>query len=123
VRNNYDKNVFNGDIGTVKALDTGNKALSVQFFEREVLYKNFELEQLILAYAVSIHKSQGSEFPAVTIPVFTQHFMLLSKKLLYTAITRAKKLCVLLGQTKALAMAVKSQKSLQRVTLLHDFLQ
>ncbi len=123
IKNNYDKNIFNGDIGVVAAVDSGNKALAVNFGEqKKVLYKNFELDQLTLAYAVSIHKSQGSEFDAVTIPVFTQHFMMLSKKLVYTAITRAKKLCILAGQPKALAIAIKNQKSVQRVTFLRDIL-
>jgi exodeoxyribonuclease V alpha subunit len=122
VKNNYDKNVFNGDIGLVAAIDAGNKALSVNFGQKEVLYKNFELDQLTLAYAVSIHKSQGSEFDAVSIPIFTQHFVMLSKKLIYTAITRAKKLCTLVGQSKALAIAIKNHKNFQRVTFLSDIL-
>lgn len=122
VKNNYDKNVFNGDMGNIAAVDSANKALAVNFGQNQVLYKSFELDQLTLAYAVSIHKSQGSEFGAVTIPVFTQHFVMLSKKLLYTAITRAKKLCILIGQPKAVAMATKNQKNLKRLSFLSDIL-
>lgn len=122
IRNNYDKNVFNGDMGRVKALDKGNRALSAVFGSKEVLYKTHELDQLTLAYAVSIHKSQGSEFDAVTIPIFTQHFVMLSRPLIYTAITRAKKLCLLIGQPRALAIAIKNEKSSQRTTFLKELL-
>lgn len=122
IKNNYDKNVFNGDIGRVAAIDAANKALAINYGQNQVLYKNFELDQLTLAYAVSIHKSQGSEFGAITIPIFTQHFVMLSKKLLYTAITRAKKLCILVGQPKALAIAIKNQKSVKRMSFLADIL-
>ncbi len=122
IKNNYDKNVFNGDIGYVKAVDTGNRALSVVFGETEHLYKAGELDQLTLSYAISIHKSQGSEFEAVTIPIFTQHFVMLSRPLIYTAVTRAKKLCIVVGQTRAFAIAIKNAKTSNRKTYLADLL-
>jgi exodeoxyribonuclease V alpha subunit len=94
----------------------------VQFYERVVEYEQSELDELVLAYAISIHKSQGSEYPAVIIPIFMQHFTLLQRNLLYTAITRAKKLCILIGQPRAIGMAVKNNKSLERITFLTQFL-
>lgn len=122
IKNNYDKNVFNGDIGYVKAVDIGNRALSVIFGDTEHLYKSGELDQLTLSYAISIHKSQGSEFEAVTIPIFTQHFVMLSRPLIYTAVTRAKKLCIVVGQTRAFAIAIKNAKTSNRRTFLADLL-
>ena len=81
-----------------------------------------DLDELVLAYAISIHKSQGSEYPVVIIPIFMQHFTLLQRNLLYTAITRAKKLCILIGQSRAIAMAIKNNKGLMRTTFLKEFL-
>ena len=123
--NNYDKAVFNGDIGKISAIKTllERQIVEVTYDGRVVTYEvPLELSQLTLAYAISIHKSQGSEFAAVVIPIFTQHFMMLSKNVLYTAITRAKKICFLVGQTKAIAIAVKNDKPSERVTLLCEFL-
>lgn len=122
IRNNYDKFVFNGDIGVITSVDHPDQELTVQFGEREVIYDHQELNELVLAYAISIHKSQGSEFPAVIIPIFMQHFMLLQRNLIYTAVTRAKKLCLLVGQPRAIAMAVKNNKALVRHTFLKQFL-
>jgi len=122
IRNNYDKSVFNGDCGTIQALDLEEKVMSVLFFERTVEYESDEFNELVLAYTLSIHKSQGSEYSAVIIPLFMQHFMLLQRNLLYTAITRAKRLCIIIGQPKAVAMAVANNKMMKRITFLQHYL-
>lgn len=122
IRNNYDKNIFNGDIGVIEYIDTDNKTIKVNFGELVVDYEFLEIEELVLAYAISIHKSQGSEFDAVIIPLFTQHFTLLQRNLVYTALTRAKKLCVIIGQPRALAIAIKNNKGTARQTFLKEFL-
>ncbi|MBU1626296.1 ATP-dependent RecD-like DNA helicase, partial [bacterium] len=119
VRNNYDKEVFNGDIGRICAVDNKLKTVQVKFDEHlTVLYDYEDLDELVLAYAVSIHKSQGSEYPAVIIPILTQHFMLLQRNLLYTAVTRAKKLAVLIGDKKAVYIAMNNNKVHERYTNL-----
>jgi exodeoxyribonuclease V alpha subunit len=112
--NDYDKEVFNGDIGVISKLDLFEKELSVKFDQREVTYDFGELDELSLAYAITIHKSQGSEFPAVVIPLATQHFLLLQRNLIYTGVTRGKRLVILVGQRKALSMAVQNNKISQR---------
>ena len=117
-RNNYDKDVYNGDIGSVLAIDPVEHALMVDFDGRQVTYDWSECDQLVLAYAVSVHKSQGSEFPAVVIPLVTSHYMMLQRNLLYTAVTRARKLCVLVGSRKAIGMAVKNNRVAHRYTAL-----
>lgn len=122
IKNNYDKTVFNGDIGVIEAIDMTEKVVAVRFIERLVEYDFTEMSELVLAYAISIHKSQGSEYPAVIIPIFMQHFMLLQRNLVYTAITRAKKFCIFIGQAKAIAMAIKNTKGNQRKTFLQEFL-
>ncbi len=107
MRNNYDKDVFNGDIGRVSRIDLEESTVFVDFDGREVSYAFNELDEIGLAYAASIHKAQGSEFPAVVIPLTLQHYMLLERNLLYTGVTRGKQLVVVIAQAKALAMAVK----------------
>ena len=116
--NNYDKEVFNGDIGVILNSDLNESLLQIIFDERTVDYDFNELDEIALAYATSIHKAQGSEYPVVVIPLAMQHFMLLERNLLYTGITRGKQLVVVIAQTKALAMAVKNQRSQRRITYL-----
>jgi len=110
-RNNYDLNVFNGDIGKITSIDNEDLTCIVSFYpdHREVHYKKEDIMELDLAYAITIHKSQGSEFEAVIIPVLTQHFKMLYRNLIYTGLTRARKLGVLVGTRKALSMAVRRQ--------------
>ncbi|MBT7070944.1 MAG: ATP-dependent RecD-like DNA helicase [Anaerolineae bacterium] len=117
-RNNYDKDVYNGDIGFVRKIDMVEQQLRIDFDGRLVPYEWDEADELILAYAVSVHKSQGSEFPVVVIPVVTQHYMMLQRNLLYTAVTRAKKLCVLAGSKRAIGMAVGNNKVAKRFSAL-----
>ena len=116
--NNYDKDVFNGDIGTIAGINLEENEIKVNFDGCLVTYDFNELDEITLAYATSIHKSQGSEYPAVVIPIATQHYMLLVRNLLYTAVTRGKKLVVLIGQTKALAIAIKNVALKTRITNL-----
>ena len=123
-RNNYELNVYNGDIGTIRSIDTGNAALTVAFSPdgREVTYRRDDLPELDLAYAITIHKSQGSEFEAVIVPVVTQHYKMLFRNLIYTALTRARRLAVLVGTRKALAMAVRNQDTSRRQTFLAELI-
>ena len=118
VRNNYDKEVFNGDIGRITQIYTENQQLAISFDGREVTFDFSDLDEIVLAYAVSVHKSQGSEFPAVVIPVLTQHYILLQRNLIYTAVTRGQKLVVMVGTRKALAIGVKNDKTKKRFTYL-----
>ncbi len=120
IRNNYDKDVFNGDIGRIRRIDHEDGEIQVEFDGRSVKYDFSELEELVHAYAISIHKSQGSEYPAVVFPLLTQHFMMLQRNLLYTAVTRARKLVVIVGSKKALAVAVKNNRIQSRFTLLKE---
>jgi exodeoxyribonuclease V alpha subunit len=117
-RNNYDKDVYNGDIGFIRAMDALEHTLSVDFEGRLATYEWSEVDELTLAYVVSVHKAQGSEFPVVVMPVVTQHYLMLQRNLLYTAITRARKLCVLAGSGRAIGMAVRNNKVTQRFTAL-----
>jgi exodeoxyribonuclease V alpha subunit len=110
VRNNYQKEAFNGDIGRVMAVDAENQTLTVMFDGRPVVYEWSEADELAHAFAVSIHKSQGSEFRAVVVPLLTQHYMMLQRNLLYTGITRARQLCVLVGTRKAINIAVRNAR-------------
>jgi exodeoxyribonuclease V alpha subunit len=108
--NDYDKDVFNGDIGQISKIDPLEREVMIRFDQRDVVYDFGELDEVAPAYAMTIHKSQGSEFPAVVIPLATQHYLLLQRNLLYTGVTRGKQLVVLVGQRKALAMAVKNNR-------------
>jgi exodeoxyribonuclease V alpha subunit len=112
--NNYDKEVFNGDIGIIQAIEPVEREVTVDFDGRKVVYDFNELDEVSLAYAITIHKSQGSEFPAVVIPLATQHYLLLQRNLIYTGITRGKRLVILVGQRRALAIAVHNNRSDQR---------
>jgi len=118
IRNNYDKEVFNGDIGRIVGIRPDENEITVLFDGRNVIYEFYELDELVLAYAVSVHKSQGSEYPAVVIPVLTQHYILLQRNLIYTAITRGRNLVVMVGTRKALAMGVNNDKTQKRFTHL-----
>ncbi|MBL7162202.1 MAG: ATP-dependent RecD-like DNA helicase [Anaerolineales bacterium] len=117
-QNDYDKDVYNGDFGSVQALDMVEQTLTVDFEGRPVSYDWGETDQLNLAYTVSVHKAQGSEFPVVVLPVVTQHYIMLQRNLLYTAITRAQKLCVLVGNRRAISIAVHNNKVAHRYTAL-----
>lgn len=118
VKNNYEKEVFNGDIGTISRIENDQQFVIIAFDGREVPYDFSELDEIMLAYAVSVHKSQGSEYPAVIIPLMPQHYMLLQRNLIYTAITRASRLVVLVGSRKALSMAVNNDKTHKRNSIL-----
>ena len=118
IRNNYDKDVFNGDMGRISFMDVRERTLSITFDERVVPYEFDELDEIAPAYAISIHKSQGSEYPAVVIPVMMQHYVLLQRNLIYTGVTRGKKLVILVGESRALHMAVKNNKTRKRFTRL-----
>jgi exodeoxyribonuclease V alpha subunit len=117
-KNNYDKDVFNGDIGFIKSICNTRKEVQVDFSGHIVIYLFSELDELQLAYAISIHKSQGSEYPAIIIPLGMQHFTLLERNLIYTAITRGRKLVIIIGDMKALHMAIRNAKSKRRNTNL-----
>jgi len=129
--NNYDKDVFNGDIGRVARIDEEEGLVFIDYDGRRVEYETGELDEVSLAYATTVHKSQGSEYPAVVVPLAMQHYMLLERNLLmllernllYMAVTRGKKLVVVIGQTKALAMAVKRLGPVKRLTNLQHRLQ
>ncbi len=122
-RNNYEKDVFNGDLGWITAINADSQTMQIDFEGRDLTYEQGELDELTLAYAVSVHKSQGSEYPAVVLPVVTQHFMLLQRNLIYTALTRAKSLAVLVGSSKALGIALNHKRGAERYTHLRYRLQ
>src|SRR5438309_4484340 len=122
VENDYDRDVYNGDLGVVSRIDIEEGELSVSFDGREVSYGFGELDELVLAYATTIHKSQGSEYPAVVIPLTTQHYAMLARNLLYTGVTRGKRLVVLVGQRRALAIAVKNGSARRRWSKLGEWL-
>ncbi len=123
IENNYDRDTYNGDIGFVTAIDKDEEELTVDFDGREVAYPFSELDELVLCYATTIHKSQGSEYPVVVIPLTMQHYVMLKRNLVYTGVTRGKKLVVLVGQKKALSMAVRGKQTLVRNTGLKARLQ
>ena len=118
IRNNYEKEVFNGDIGRITEINNMDQKVIIQFENREISYNFTELDEIILAYAITVHKSQGSEYPAIVIPLLTQHYIMLQRNLIYTAITRARKLVVVAGNKKALAIGVKNNKAQKRYTYL-----
>jgi exodeoxyribonuclease V alpha subunit len=123
LRNDYDREVYNGDVGIVSAVDEEARQLFVRFYDREVAYEEGELDELVLAYATSIHKSQGSEYPAVIVPVLTSHFVMLSRNLVYTAVTRGKKLVVLVTDPRALGLALAEIRKEDRKTRLDERLR
>ena len=119
-RNNYDKEVFNGDVGHIASIDLEAGEVWVEFEGRPVRYETSELDELTLAYAITVHKSQGSEYPVVVLPLLVQHYMMLQRNMLYTAITRAQKMVVIVGTRKAIAMAVKNDKITTRWSALTE---
>jgi len=114
VRNDYDKEVFNGDLGTVVQVDPERFGLLVDFDGRLIFYGKDELADLVLAYAISVHKAQGNEYQAVVMPLLTQHYIMLQRNLFYTALTRARKLSIIIGSYRALHIAIKNDKPVQR---------
>ena len=114
IRNNYDKETFNGDIGRLVGIDVENQTFTFEMDGRLVTYDWVEADELVHAFAISVHKSQGSEFPAVVLPMMTQHYLMLQRNLLYTAVSRAKKLVVLVGQRRAIGIAVRNNRVTQR---------
>ncbi|MBW1781381.1 MAG: ATP-dependent RecD-like DNA helicase [Deltaproteobacteria bacterium] len=118
IKNNYDKEVFNGDMGRITRVDPELREVTIAFDGRHIPYDFNDLDEIVLAYAVSVHKSQGSEYPAVIIPILVQHYMLLQRNLIYTAVTRGRNLVVVIGTRKALAIGVKNDKTRKRYTLL-----
>ncbi|MGD8924971.1 MAG: ATP-binding domain-containing protein, partial [Syntrophobacterales bacterium] len=118
IRNNYDKEIFNGDMGRIARIDFVTKEVTIVFDGVEVLYDYADIDEVVLAYAISVHKAQGSEYPAVIIPILTQHYVLLQRNLVYTAVTRGSELVVLVGTRKALALAVDNDKTQKRYTYL-----
>lgn len=123
IKNDYDKDVFNGDIGFVSSINSEEREIVVNIDGREITYDYSEFDELVLAYAISIHKSQGSEYPAVVIPLTTAHYVMLARNLIYTGITRGKKLVVLVGSKRALFIAIKNNKTTKRFTRLKERLR
>ena len=120
IKNNYDKEVFNGDIGMIEAVDMMDRTLTVNFDNRKIVYDATELDELAHAYATTIHKAQGSEYPIVVMPVLMTHFVMLQRNLIYTGITRAKKVLVMVGTRKALAYAVRNVTVTARCSMLRE---
>jgi exodeoxyribonuclease V alpha subunit len=123
LRNDYDREVFNGDIGRITTMDAEASTMTITFDNREVTYETGDLDDLVLAYATSIHKSQGSEYPAVVVTMMSSHFVMLSRNLLYTAVTRGKKLVVIVTDGRALTMALSETRREERLTGLRIRLQ
>ena len=122
VENDYDREVYNGDLGVVRSIEPEASEMVIEFDGRPVTYGFGELDEIVLAYATTIHKSQGSEYPAVVIPLTTQHYPMLQRNLLYTAVTRGKRLVVIVGQRKAMAIAVKGKQTRRRWSKLKEWL-
>ncbi len=123
LKNDYNKEVFNGDLGMVMDIDHTEKEVIINFDERDIVYDYADLNEITLAWATSIHKSQGSEYPVVILPLYTQHYVMLSRNLFYTGLTRAKQLALIVGSEKAIAIAVKQVKQQQRYTRLKERLE
>jgi len=120
LKNDYDRDIYNGDLGTITRIDPTEQEMIVQIDGREVIYDYADLNEITLAYSITIHKSQGSEYPVVILPLYTQHYVMLSRNLVYTGITRGKKLVILVGSGKAIAISVKQQNEQQRYTRLRE---
>jgi exodeoxyribonuclease V alpha subunit len=120
LRNNYDKGVFNGDLGRIVAMDKEDGIIRIDFGDKTVDYDLDQLDEIALAYAISVHKSQGSEYPVVVIPLHTSHYLMLHRSILYTAVTRGKKLVVLVGSRKAIALAIRNVRVEKRNSGLKD---
>ncbi|WP_307730480.1 AAA family ATPase [Chroococcus sp. FPU101] len=120
LKNDYDREVYNGELGTITRIDPTEQEMVIEIDEREVVYDYADLNEITLAYSITIHKSQGSEYPVVILPLYLQHYVMLSRNLIYTAITRGKKLVILVGSSKAIAIAVKQQNEQQRYTRLRE---
>jgi exodeoxyribonuclease V alpha subunit len=118
LRNNYEKDVFNGDIGLIQTINTGDQKLEILFNGKMVAYDFLDLDDINLAYAITVHKSQGSEYPCVILPLTTTHYIMLQRNLLYTAVTRASKMMIITGSKQALQIAVANKKSRKRFTSL-----
>jgi exodeoxyribonuclease V alpha subunit len=118
IKNNYDKEVFNGDIGRITRIDQENHEVTISFDGRDVPYDYTDLDEIVLAYAVSVHKSQGSEYPAIIVPILTQHYVLLQRNLIYTAVTRGRRLVVVIGTRKAMSIGIGNDKTEKRYTYL-----
>lgn len=118
LKNNYEKEVFNGDIGKITRINKKEDIIEVEFPEKRVIYQGQDINQITLAYAISVHKSQGTEYPVILMPLFTSHYLMLQRNLLYTALTRAKRLAIIVGEKKALAIAIKNDKMARRYTKL-----
>lgn len=123
IKNNYDKEIFNGDIGIINKINLENGIIQVDFDSKLISYETSELDELVLSYVVTIHKSQGSEYPIVIMPITMSHFVMLQRNLIYTGITRAKKLLILIGDKKALYYGIKNDKVIQRNTYLSNRLK
>jgi exodeoxyribonuclease V alpha subunit len=122
IENDYDQEVYNGDLGVVRAIAVDDETMTAEFDGRLVTFDFGDLDRLVLAYATTVHKAQGSEYPAVVIPVTTQHYPMLQRHLLYTAVTRGKRLVVLVGQSRALAIAVRGSRTRRRWSQLRSLL-
>lgn len=121
LKNDYDREVFNGDLGVVAAIDTVEQEVTIRFDGREVVYDYADLNEITLAWSISIHKSQGSEYPVVLLPIYYMtHYVMLSRNLIYTGLTRAKKLAIVIGSNKAIGMAIKKVHQQQRYTRLKE---
>ena len=119
-KNDYDREVFNGDLGIIRRIDTTEQEVIIEFDERQVIYDYGDLNEVGLAYAVTIHKSQGSEYPVVILPLYMQHYLMLSRNLFYTGLTRAKRLAIVIDQEKPISIAVKQVKDQLRYTKLKE---